>query len=237
MHAKILEVFKSIQGEGAYLGCKQVFVRFYECNMLCDWCDTPHSIGPLAQEKLGKTKPRYKEYSVEELLKKIESLWNGCHSVSITGGEPLLQAEFIKELLVHLNKKKYPVHLETNGTLYESLKQVIDGVDVVAMDLKLPSSTKTKEYWVEHKEFLKIALQKEVFVKTVITTDTTSEDIVKSAQLVREVSEEILFILQPNSFELTQGVINICKNFEEHIGKILHNVRIIPQVHKVLKVR
>ena len=43
--ANILEVFQSIQGEGKYAGVKQVFVRFFECNMHCVWCDTPHSIG------------------------------------------------------------------------------------------------------------------------------------------------------------------------------------------------
>ena len=43
--ANISEIFQSIQGEGKYAGASQVFVRFFECNMHCAWCDTPHAIG------------------------------------------------------------------------------------------------------------------------------------------------------------------------------------------------
>ena len=47
-----------------------------------------------------------------------------CHSISLTGGEPLLHTDFIKEL----GKKcirKYPIYLETNGTLPDKLAEVL----------------------------------------------------------------------------------------------------------------
>ena len=92
--AKISEVFHSIQGEGKYTGREQVFVRFFECNMRCVWCDTPNAI--------GDTTRHYQEYSLEELLSEVRGLYPGCHSVSLTGGEPLAQKDFIKELLPSL---------------------------------------------------------------------------------------------------------------------------------------
>ena len=38
--AKICEMFTSVQGEGPYVGCKQLFIRFCGCNLNCDYCDT-----------------------------------------------------------------------------------------------------------------------------------------------------------------------------------------------------
>jgi len=91
MKAKITEVFSSVQGEGKFVGLSQVFVRFFECHMHCVWCDTPHSI--------GDTTRKFDRYSVDELYGKINELWDNCHSVSLTGGEPLLHIAFLKELL------------------------------------------------------------------------------------------------------------------------------------------
>src|SRR2546423_9145995 len=88
MNAKILEIFRSIQGEGKYAGLPQVFVRFFECNMHCVWCDTPASI--------GDTKREYKEINAQSLLAQVDELYEGAHSVSITGGEPLVQDDFLK---------------------------------------------------------------------------------------------------------------------------------------------
>jgi len=230
MKSKILETFRSIQGEGRYIGVTQVFLRFFECNMHCVWCDTPHSI--------GDTTRRYDEMTVDELVERTESLWTAvCHSVSVTGGEPLLQFDFLKEFLPRLRKKDIAIHLETNGILPEALKEVIDMVDVVAMDMKLPSSTQQKEYWQEHQDFLNIAKQKELFVKTVISKKTTSDDVYRSVDILAEIDPDVLFTLQPNYFDLRDGVVKHCEMMLPYCLSKLNDVRIIPQTHKLLKVR
>ena len=58
--------------------------------------------------------------------------------------------------------------METNGTLVKQLAQVIDEIDIISMDMKLPSDI-GKAYWQEHEEFLKLASKKDVYVKIVIT--------------------------------------------------------------------
>ena len=237
MKANVLEIFKSIQGEGAYAGVKQVFVRFYECNMFCDWCDTPHSVGEKAKHKLGNASPRYTEMAVDEVVSEVENLWDQCHSVSLTGGEPLVQADFIKALIPALKEKGYPIHLETNGILFDELIKVIDGIDVISMDLKLPSSTKDKEYWDDHENFLKLARDKEMFVKVVVTNDTDEADVLKAAVLIESINPDMLFIIQPNSFEMKEGVVDKCVSLEQVVSNYLNNVRVIPQMHKMLKVR
>jgi len=227
--ANILEIFKSIQGEGKYAGVQQVFVRFFECNMHCVWCDTPHSI--------GDTTRRFDRYTLDELFREISGHWESCHSVSLTGGEPLMQKDFIKELLPRLKGKKMPVYLETNGIFYKELAELIDDIDIIAMDLKLPSSTKCRSFWQEHKEFLNIARKKDVFIKTVISSETEREDVLRSVDLVAGVDPDMIYILQPNHFDMHDGVMNKCREYQKICFDRLNNVRIIPQMHKVMKVR
>lgn len=229
MNARILEIFRSVQGEGKYLGVTQIFVRFFECNMHCVWCDTPHSI--------GDTTRHYQEFALEKLVGEIKNLWSPCHSVSLTGGEPLMQAEFIKTLIPVLRSLRMPVYLETNGVLPQELASVIDGIDIIAMDIKLPSSTGCQAYWQEHEDFIKVAQGKDFFIKTVISNNTTLEDVKRASDMVSRIAPDALFILQPNYFDMKDGVVAKCIEFQNHCQKYLSNVRIIPQIHKFLKVR
>ncbi len=229
MTAKILEVFRSIQGEGPYAGTAQVFVRFFECNMHCVWCDTPASI--------GDTSRKYQDIQGKDLLRQIESLYDGCHSVSITGGEPLLQQDFLRAFCPALKRARKRAYLDTNGTLPDALKEIIKEIDIIAMDIKLPSSTKQRAYWQEHKDFLKIANRKEVFIKAVVSNETSAEDVLKAAKLVAGIDPGILFILQPNYLDMKNGIIEQCAAHQKSCAKILKDVRILPQLHKFLKVR
>ncbi|MDD5613833.1 MAG: 7-carboxy-7-deazaguanine synthase QueE, partial [Candidatus Omnitrophica bacterium] len=78
LKAKISEIFYSVQGEGIYVGYPQIFIRFWGCNLKnCRYCDT--------QSKY------FKEYGIQDLKIEIELIKKDCHSLSITGGEPLLQ--------------------------------------------------------------------------------------------------------------------------------------------------
>ena len=227
--AKISEIFQSVQGEGQYVGAKQVFIRFFECNMHCAWCDTPQSI--------GDTEGHFDEYTSDELWRKVSGLWSNCHSVSFTGGEPLVQTDFIKAFLPRLKTAWVTSYLETNGIFYQELAELIDDIDIIAMDLKLPSSTKCRPFWEEHEEFLKIARKKEVFTKTVISNDTTKEDVLRSVDLVAQIAPEITYILQPNHFDHENGIVQKCLEYQKDCSSRLKNVRIIPQMHKFLKLQ
>ncbi len=204
-----------------YQGESQVFIRFYGCNLRCSFCDTKLDF--------------YTEKTVEETFKQICSFENFA-SVSLTGGEPLLNWKFIKLLAPRLSEIGKPVHLETNGILYNNLKEVINCIDVVAMDFKFPSSTGLCELWKEHREFLRIASQKEVFIKTVIGKNTTNEDVFESIRILKELKADIPFILQPeNPYE---SFLQPKLKYFENIYKDKNiNVKILPQLHKVLGVK
>lgn len=221
MKAKISEIFKSIQGEGIYQGQEQVFVRFYGCNLNCSFCDT----------KIDS----YTEKTVKEVFEEICS-FSSFSCVSLTGGEPLLHWEFIKLLSPLLSRINKTVYLETNGVLYDNLKEVIDFIDVVAMDFKFPSSTGGFKLWRQHREFLKIALKKQVFIKAVIGRDTSYEDVLESIKIMKEIGTNIPFVLQPqNPFESLLAF--KLKDFEDIYKKDGIEVKTLPQLHKVLGVR
>jgi len=226
--AKISEVFRSIQGEGPFTGTPQVFVRFYDCNLNCAWCDTPH-----AKEGGGQCT----EYSAAELFEIIKPLCKQCSWVSLTGGEPLLHKNFLKELLPLLKKANVQTYLETNGVLHRELGEVLQWIDCIAMDIKVPSSTKSRALWDEHHAFLKAVNNREMFTKVVVTSDTSDDDMVRAAQLVAGYDKGRTFVLQPNYFELHNGVTKKCLHFQNICLQYLHDVRVMPQAHKIMKLR
>jgi len=229
--AEITEVFSSIQGEGIFVGAHQIFVRFKRCNMECCFCDTPNE-DPV------------KEYSVAVLMqeiKKIDEANGPHHSVSLTGGEPLIYTEFLKVFLPFLNKAGFKSYLETNGTLPNELEKVIEYIDIIAMDFKLPSSTGNRAYWKEHLEFLKIAKRKKVFVKAVVTPETKKIDIEEAVKLIRSVNKNVPFIMQPatpiKNFDRKIGENRLLEFLDIALKNKVENSRVIPQMHKILGVK
>lgn len=218
--AKITEIFNSIQGEGLYVGEEQTFVRFYGCNLECSFCDE-------------KEKTSFLEYTPDELIERISK--EKPEVVSLTGGEPLLQAKFLKEVLPGLKEKRKRIYLETNGLLEAELLTVMDFIDVISMDIKLPSSTQLKSYWKEHAVFLKECLGKDVFVKSVVTPQTKLDDIEMAVSIIETIDKKIPFVIQPASEEfLPGGLISSCVAVSK---EKLYNTRVIPQMHKILGVK
>lgn len=220
--AKITEIFSSIQGEGPYVGEEQAFVRFYGCNLSCKFCDE-------------NKKTDFLEYSPGDVIERI--VGENKDTVSLTGGEPLLQADFLKEILPRLKKRGLRVYLETNGTLKHELLKILDYVDIISMDIKLPSSTGAGPYWQEHSVFLKESVRKEVFVKSVVTNETALPDLETAADIIRSVDKNIPFIIQPVSYNGSIAKIDLMTAFSDSARRRLHSVRVIPQLHKKLGVK
>jgi 7-carboxy-7-deazaguanine synthase len=141
--ARVVEVFSSIQGEAELIGVRQVFLRFFGCNLRCAWCDSPESLtGPLAPGRVEQT-PGLADFAplpnpapLDAVLEAVLHLARvPHHSVSLTGGEPLLHARFLERLLPELRRRGLPGYLETNGLLPGHLERVVGLVDWIAMDL------------------------------------------------------------------------------------------------------
>ncbi|PKP93634.1 MAG: pyrroloquinoline quinone biosynthesis protein PqqE [Alphaproteobacteria bacterium HGW-Alphaproteobacteria-14] len=112
------EIFASLQGEGPSMGMPVAFVRLSRCNLACSWCDTAytwHFEGDNRPHRDGTTfarKANQVTLSPEETAARIALL--GQNRLVITGGEPLLQAGALAEMLEHL--PDISVEIETNGT-------------------------------------------------------------------------------------------------------------------------
>jgi organic radical activating enzyme len=115
------------------------------------------------------------------------------------------------------------------------MRELRDLVDVVSMDFKLPSATGLRAFWKEHREFLAALRGRQVFVKAVVTGDTTVEDVTAAAALIAEVDPSVLLVVQPASGPLAPATDKLLK-FQEKALRIIDDVRVIPQVHKVLGV-
>lgn len=226
MEAKIKEIFPSIQGEGLVIGCKQLFIRFCGCNLKCKYCDTDFkSEGGIS-------------YLPENLVNRIVSNYDLAtfHSISLTGGEPLLHAEFLKEFLILLKKKfDVKIYLETNATLADELALIKDYVDIVAADIKLNSSSGTDTFYL-HRKFFEKCNGVQTFAKVVFDENITEDEVSKCTRMAKDFDIEL--ILQPKMVEDKPSVdADFCEKIMDKFTSQYKNTRLIPQMHKFLNIR
>lgn len=245
MESYLGEVFSSFQGEGIYIGYRQVFVRFAGCNLNCLYCDTRTEDTPSfcrMEEKAGSgnIKLLSNPFSQEDLLE-VLNLYplNIHHSLALTGGEPLLQRDFLKDFLPLFKERfKTKVFLETNGTLPDNLDNLLPYLDIIAMDFKLPSSLGGDNYLDKHLEFLNKILGKKVFVKIIITEYSREEEIEEFLSALAKISSSVPLVFQP---VVPPGKSHSSLSPEKILGfqslglKYYPGIRVIPQVHKILK--
>jgi organic radical activating enzyme len=138
------EIFSSLQGEGLYVGRKQIFVRFYGCPLRCVYCDTKDfwTPKPSCRVEVSPGSGKFRELGsldaagvVREVLRLRTA---DTHSVSLTGGEPLASPQFLLELLRGLRGKNLKTYLETAGTDAGLVREISGFLDFACVDLKLP---------------------------------------------------------------------------------------------------
>lgn len=240
MEENIIEIFSSIQGEGKYVGCRQVFVRFEGCNLSCRYCDTENLPGTHAMCRVESEagSRRFEEWKnpmpLEQVRRIVGEMLHALphQAVSFTGGEPLLHAEFIRAVAQGIDGS---IFLETNGTLYEPLERVISHVDIISMDIKFPSVVGA-ELWESHRKFLGIARRKDLYVKAVVSEETQAEEFRQAVGLLEEMAPEALFVIQPVTpyggckAASPQKILDC----QAYALQRLKDVRVIPQTHKMI---
>lgn len=241
--AGLQEIFSSIQGEGPYVGKRQIFVRFNACHLACAYCDTPQR--PAARQcevelvsGSGNRVMFENPMSVETVRDVIQRLHGAArhHSISFTGGEPLLYTDFLEALLPTVSEW-LPVYLETSGTQPDKLEAILPWVQIIAMDIKLPSATGEPMQMENHRRFYQLARSREIVVKLVFCEQTTVEELACVADIVTDRAMPV--ILQPMT-DLATGnmAVSPAKIFAltEALEARFEDVRVIPQTHKMLAV-
>ncbi len=233
-----------MQGEGVLIGCRQIFVRFAECNLACDYCDTPYQSGPTCQIEAKPGSGQFSGHSNPVNLAEISGLIAGWqdssnhvhHSVALTGGEPLLHADVLKRWLPELSAI-LPVFLETNGTLAGELEKILPLVEWISMDIKGSAVTGAATPWRDHDDFLALGKDRLCQVKLVVDAATTDAELLEAARLVNRHAAHVPFVLQPRTLAggpALRG--NLLLRLQTLAAEEHRDVRIIPQIHPWLGV-
>jgi len=248
----LVEVFSSIQGEGPHVGATTLFVRLGGCDLRCGWCDSPGT-WLRAKECRIETRSGSAEFrrvpnpvDLQTVLEALAQLEVGPgHFVSLTGGEPLLQAEAVRAVATALRARGPHILLETHGLLDRALERVVDVVDRVSMDWKFasdvrrasdPRSGAVERFDAAHARFLSVArAAPAVDVKLVVTCATTDAEIDAAVDQIARVAPESTLIVQPvtpsgpvRDTPSAERLVALCAR----IRRVVPRVRLIPQTHK-----
>jgi pyruvate formate lyase activating enzyme len=96
------------------------------CSLRCPYCHNPEIING------GE------EMSLKNLFQKIEDAVEFVDALVVTGGEPLMQLGELKDILKYARSQGLETKLDTNGCYSNRLKEVIELVDYVGLDIKAP---------------------------------------------------------------------------------------------------
>ena len=163
-------------------------VFFTGCPLRCVYCHNPDTwfksdINMTAEEVFKKAR-RFKPY------------FKNGGGVTFSGGEPLLNSDFINEISPMLKSEGIGYCLDTSGSvpLTESVKKAIDNSDMVILDIKFYTPEDYKKYTGgDFDRFMSIGkycteIDKRMWLRTVIVPgiNDTKEDIEKYANLVKD---------------------------------------------------
>ncbi len=252
--ARLIEVFSAIQGEGLNVGTRQIFIRFAFCDLRCWFCDSANTWNATPNCRIERY-PGLRNFEVHSnpvplpmLLEWIarQNLPSIHDSISLTGGEPLLHAQFLAEFLPAVRSlTNLPIYLETGGHRPEQLEIVLPYLDSIGMDLKLPSVS-GETHWTEHTKFLQLCsnTKLEVFVKIIVSQSTVPEELEQAALLIAQINDQIPVFLQPvtplTPAQQFSSVAMVAPTPEQVLAwqvlmkRFVKYVRVIPQTHKML---
>lgn len=240
----VIEVFKSIQGEGLYMGVPTTFVRMGGCNLNCSWCDTKYSWDDT----------KFIEYGVQELVDEIINCTGTCNIICLTGGEPLVQQDELGQVAAILSIGGYKVHIETNGTIKPN--------SMMANNVNFWSVSPKLEYIASDEftdEFMSVYLHGTMMLKFVVGARS---DVVKVMKFLTPLEKTTYkgshipypIVIQPERYAATQSIrklpdgevisIDIEKTtYLHHMvdvvewcqEELIHcNWRVLPQLHYLL---
>ena len=227
-----------------------MFVRTYGCNLRCTYCDSPETLKESGTPSHCRVETSPGSWTFHKIQNPVRSdlltqivqgyLSEPHHSISITGGEPLLHAAFFERWLPEARSLGLKVFLETNGMLPGHLRRLLPLLDTVSMDFKAPSATglPAEETLRRHREFLEVAREVSVYGKLVVTPGTSDAELEAVIETIAAVDPTIPLILQPVTpfgYEPKTVPPSTLLRFHALASRHLREVRVIPQTHKMMK--
>jgi 7-carboxy-7-deazaguanine synthase len=234
MKIPVLEIFgPTIQGEGAVIGKKTVFIRTAGCDYKCSWCDSAFTWD-------GSANADIRMLTSAEILKELEKIgFKNFQHVTISGGNPALIKQ-IDELIDTLKKCNLKVCLETQGSIWQDWMLQIDDLTISP---KPPSSGMKTDLRLLN-DIIKRLDQRvsdgHVSLKVVIF----DENDLNYAKSIHKQFSHVPFFLQVGNSDLTiekneELAVILLQKLAWLVEKViadpdLNEVRVLPQLHALL---
>ncbi|MBM4062377.1 MAG: 7-carboxy-7-deazaguanine synthase QueE [Planctomycetes bacterium] len=257
--APLVEIFHSIQGEGRFVGVPMTFVRAATCPLRCRYCDTPDSYAAPGRfpVRLGvrdqhEPNPVAADRAADLARLVAATCEPGSRTprVSLTGGEPLVFPQFVREFGRAVRQKGLRLHLETAAIDPAALGACIDQVDHLSADYKLPETlgppapgappAPSAGYGEVHRQCVETALRRgaTVDVKIVLTAEVTDQSVERALADLAGCRDRIVLVLQPAT-PFGAAPRSVARpELERFLAAALRggfDVRVLPQVHKALR--
>ena len=186
-----IETFGLVDGPGI-----RTVIFFNGCRLRCKYCHNP--------EMWNMAEGNYTVCELVEKIKRFKPYYKDIGGVTYSGGEPLLQVDFLIELSKQLKKENINIVLDTAGCGIGKYDKILELVDLVILDIKHVDLNGYKELTGQEKtESLKFieALNnsnKKVWIRQVIIPDVndTEEYVKKLAVFLKDINniEKIEFL-------------------------------------------
>ncbi len=222
----VIEIYRSIQGEGTLMGVPTTFVRFFACNLRCSWCDTKYSWSV----REGGT---WDSISPQQVAERVQEL--GARHVVLTGGEPTLQKE-LPYLAQILKEQGHHLTIETNTTIFP--ERAVPLIDLWSLSPKLISAGENYLHYSIIERFLKVLPPNQQQWKFVIRDDEDEQHLQSLLNSYSEfVKSQIPIVLQPEGDSSMPEYARALEKLVERIRAPFwdnYYVRILPQMHVII---
>ena len=202
-----IETFGAVDGPGI----RTVFF-LQGCPARCAYCHNPDT-----WDAAGG-----KEITVEEVVRRARRgrpYYGTSGGVTFSGGEPLLQGEFVLEAIRALKKEGISSAVDTSGTYFDHMSErVIDAADMLLLDIKHIDPEKFRELTGREQSPLFRLIdvinrcEKPIWIRQVIVPGFNDDE-----QYIRELNEFLRRIRSVKKIELL-GYHNMAENKYDRMG-------------------
>ena len=222
----VMEIYRSIQGEGMLMGVPTTFVRFFACNLRCSWCDTRYSWSV----REGGT---WQNLSAQTVADEVIQL--GARHVVLTGGEPTLQKD-LPHLATLLKAQAYHLTIETNATIVR--EPLLPLIDLWSLSPKLNSAGENYLRPEALERFL-AELHPDQQQWKFVVRDDADERLLRMllAGYPAFIEQQLPIILQPEGESAQAGYPHALERLAERLRDPFwrpYNVRVLPQLHIII---
>lgn len=222
----VMEIYRSVQGEGTLMGVPTTFVRFFACNLRCSWCDTKYSWSV----REGGT---WESLPPQEVAERVHAL--GARHVVLTGGEPTLQKD-LAPLAQLLKDREHHLTVETNTTIFPIA--IAPLIDLWSLSPKLSSAGQNYLRHPVIERFLATLRPDQQQWKFVIRDDEDERHLRRLLCMYPIFTKQKLpIILQPEGDTAVADYPAALEHLAERVHDQFWNqyhVRVLPQLHVII---